>query len=88
MSKDEIARMFALTFKQASNNISAHVFSSSIRFIAISLVILAVMWCINHMMGAGEKQQQGYLLNFGSRMVRLVIGLMIFILVLFVKETT
>ncbi|MFO8827578.1 hypothetical protein SC657_08510 [Legionella pneumophila] len=87
MSKDEIARMFATTFKQASNNISAHVFSSCIRFIAIALVILAVMWSVNHMMGAEEKQQQGYLLRLGSRLVRLVIGLMLFILVLFVKET-
>lgn len=87
MNKDEIARMFATTFKQASNNISAHVFSSCIRFIAISLVILAVMWSVNHMMGTEEKQQQGYLLRLGSQLIRLVIGLMIFILVLFVKET-
>ncbi|HAT9314930.1 TPA: hypothetical protein JBB95_03370 [Legionella pneumophila subsp. pneumophila] len=88
MSKDEIARMFSTTFKQASNNISAHVFSSSIRFIAIAMVILAVMWSVNHMMGDEEKQQQGYLVRLGSRLVRLVIGLTIFILVLFVKETT
>ncbi|GAN26139.1 TPA: hypothetical protein ACT96X_000026 [Legionella pneumophila] len=88
MSKDEIARMFATSFKQASNNISAQVFSGSIRFIAIALVILAVMWSINHMMDAEAKQQHGYLLRLGSRLIRLVIGLMIFILVLFVKETT
>ncbi|HAU0992137.1 TPA: hypothetical protein ACF2PS_000433 [Legionella pneumophila] len=88
MSKDEIARMFATTFKQASNNVSAQVFSGSIRFIAIALVILAVMWSVNHMMDAEEKQQHGYLLRLGSRLIRLVIGLMIFILVLFVKETT
>ncbi|HIH8949647.1 MULTISPECIES: hypothetical protein [Legionella] len=88
MSKDEIARMFATSFKQASNNISAQVFSGSIRFIAIALVILAVMWSVNHMMDAEEKQQHGYLLRLGSRLIRLVIGLMIFILVLFVKETT
>ncbi|CZG20769.1 TPA: hypothetical protein NI876_000210 [Legionella pneumophila] len=88
MSKDEIAKMFATSFKQASNNISAQVFSGSIRFIAIALVILAVMWSVNHMMDAEEKQQHGYLLRLGSRLIRLVIGLMIFILVLFVKETT
>lgn len=82
MSKDEIARMFATSFKQASNNISAQVFSNSIRFIAIALVILAVMWSVNHLMGAEEKEQQGYLLRLGSRLVRLVIGLMIFILIL------
>ncbi|STX28439.1 Uncharacterised protein [Legionella beliardensis] len=88
MSKDEIARLFATTFKQASNNISPQDFSSSIRFIAIALVILAVMWSVNHMMGAEEKQKQSYLIHLGSRLIRLVIGLMIFILVLFVKETT
>ncbi|KTD25137.1 hypothetical protein [Legionella maceachernii] len=88
MSKDEIARLFATSFKQASNNISAQVFSGSIRFIAIALVILAVMWSVNHMMDAEEKQQQRYLVRLGSRLVRLVIGLMLFILILFVKETT
>ncbi|HAT8642329.1 TPA: hypothetical protein JA999_11625 [Legionella pneumophila] len=88
MSKDEIAKMFATSFKQASNNISAQVFSGSIRFIAIALVILAVMWSVNHMMDAEEKQQHGYLLRLGYRLIRLVIGLMIFILVLFIKETT
>lgn len=82
MNKDEIARLFTTTFKQANNNISVQVFSSSIRFIAISLVILAVMWSVNHMMGAEEKQQHSYLLRLGSRLIRLVIGLMIFILVL------
>lgn len=82
MSKDEIARLFASTFQQAGNNISAQVFSGSIRFIAIALVIIAVMWCVNHMMGAEEKQQHEYLLRLGSRLVRLIIGLMIFILVL------
>lgn len=88
MSKDEIARLFATSFKQASNNISAQAFSGSIRFIAMALVILAVMWSVNHMMDAEEKQQQGYLVRLGSRLVRLVIGLMLFILILFVKETT
>jgi hypothetical protein len=40
------------------------------------------------MMDSEEKQQNGYLPRLGSRLVRLVTGLMIFILVLFVKETT
>lgn len=82
MSKDEIARLFATTFKQANNNISTQVFSGSIRLIAISLVILGVMWSINHMMSTEEKQQQEYLIRLGSRVIRLVIGLILFILVL------
>lgn len=84
MSKDEIARLFATSFQQGSDGISVSVFSSSIRFIAISLVILAVMWSINHFMGAEEKEQDGYLLRLGSRLVRLVIGLMVFIFSLYV----
>lgn len=88
MSQDELARLFATSFKQASNNLSAQIFSNSIRFIAISFVILAVMWSVNHFMGAEEKQQQHYLLQLGSRLVRLVIGLVLFILILVVKETT
>lgn len=84
MSKDEIARLFAASFKQGSQGVSVNVFSSSIRFIAISLVIIAVMWSINHFMGAEEKEQDGFLLRLGSRLVRLVIGLMVFILLLYV----
>ena len=82
MSKDEIARLFAASFQQSSQGVSVNVFSSSIRFIAISLVIIAVMWSINHFMGAEEKEQDGFLLRLGSRLVRLVIGLMVFILLL------
>ncbi|MCC5791783.1 MAG: hypothetical protein JJT82_04135 [Legionellaceae bacterium] len=84
MSKDEIARLFAASFQQSSQGVSVNVFSSSIRFIAISLVIIAVMWSINHFMGAEEKEQDGFLLRLGSRLVRLVIGLMVFILLLYV----
>ncbi len=82
MSKDEIAKLFAATFQQGSQGVSVNVFSSSIRFIAISLVIIAVMWSINHSMGAEEKEQHGFLLRLGSRLIRLVIGLMVFILLL------
>jgi len=82
MSKEEIARQFALSFQQASEGVSANVFSSSIRFIAISLVIIAVMWSVNHFMASEEKEQEGFLLRLGSRLVRLVIGLMVFILLL------
>lgn len=82
MTKDEIARLFASTFKEASNNTSALVYSSCIRFIAITLVLIAVMWSVNHMMTSEEKQQQGYLVRLGSRLIRLVIGLTLFILIL------
>ena len=85
MSKDEIARLFAASFQQSSQGVSVSVFSGSIRFIAISLVILAVMWSVNHFMGSEEKEQDGFLVRLGSRLIRLVIGLMVFILLLFVR---
>ena len=85
MSKDEIARLFATSFQQSSQGVSVSVFSGSIRFIAISLVILAVMWSVNHFMGSEEKEKDGFLVRLGSRLIRLVIGLMVFILLLFVR---
>lgn len=85
MNKIDTARAFANSFKQASNNISANVYSSSIRFIAISLVILGVMWSINHFMSSEEKELDGFLVRLGSRLIRLVIGLIAFILLLFVR---
>ena len=85
MSKDEIARLFASSFQQAANNIPVSVFSSSIRFIAICFVVLAVMWSVNHFMDAEEKEQDGFLVRLGSRLIRLVIGLMVFILLLYVR---
>ncbi|KTD32058.1 hypothetical protein [Legionella israelensis] len=85
MSKDEIAKLFAASFQQSSQGVSVNVFSSSIRFIAISMVILAVMWSVNHFLGSEEKEQDGFLHRLGSRLIRLVIGLMVFILLLYVR---
>ncbi|VEG92560.1 hypothetical protein [Legionella spiritensis] len=85
MSKDEIAKLFAASFQQSSQGIAVSVFSGSIRFIAISMVILAVMWSVNHFMGSEEKEKDGFLNRLGSRLIRLVIGLMVFILLLYVR---
>lgn len=85
MNNVDTANIFANSFRQASNNISANMYSGSIRFIAISLVILGVMWSINHFMSSEEKEQDGFLIRLGSRLVRLVIGLISFILLLFVR---
>ncbi len=85
MSKDEIAKLFAASFQQSSQGIPVSVFSSSIRFIAISIVILAVMWSVNHFMGSEEKEKDGFLVRLGSRLIRLVLGLMVFILLLYVR---
>lgn len=85
MSNIDIAKTFATSFKHASGNISASTYSGFIRFVAILLVIIAVMWSINHFMGADEREQEGYLLRLGSRLIRLIIGLSVFILFLIVK---
>ena len=82
MTKNEIAHLFAVSFREASGNINASVFSNSIRVIAIVLVILAVMWSINHFLGQEERGHDTYLVNLGFRIVKLVIGLMLFILLL------
>jgi len=85
MSKDQIATLFAASFQDSSQGVSVTVFSNSIRFIAISLVILAVMWSVNHFMSSEEKEKDGFLVRLGARLIRLVIGLMVFILLLTVR---
>lgn len=85
MSKVDIAKTFAVSFKQAAGNIAASAFSSCIRFVAIMLVIIALMWCINHFMDYREKDQEGFLILLGSRLIRIVLGFCLFILILIVK---
>lgn len=85
MSKVDIAKTFAASFKQAAGNTAASAYSGCIRFIAIMLVIIAVMWCINHFMGQTEKEQEGFLILLGSRLIRIVLGFCLFILILIVK---
>ena len=85
MGKSEIAKNFAASFNQAAGGISVKTYSSSIRFVAIMLVIIAVMWSINHFMGSEEREQEGFLIRMGSRLIRIVIGFCVFILCLIVK---
>ncbi|PJE14672.1 hypothetical protein [Legionella sp.] len=85
MSKIDIAKTFATSFKQAAGNTAAGTFSSCIRFVAIMMVIIAIMWSINHFMGKEEKEQDGFLIRLGSRLIRIVLGLCLFILILIVK---
>ena len=85
MSKVDIAKNFAASFKQAAGDTAASAYSSSIRFIAIMLVIIGMMWCINQFMGNAEKEQEGFLILLGSRLIRIVLGFCLFILILIVK---
>ena len=85
MIKSDIATHFATSFQQAAGGISVKTYSSSIRFIAIMLMIIAVMWSINHFLGSEEREQEGFLLRMGSRLIRIVVGFCVFILCLIVK---
>ena len=87
MGKIDIAKTFATSFSQATGSIAAASYSGLIRFVAIVMVmvIIAVMWSINHFMGAEEREQEGFLNRLGSRLIRIIIGLCLFILILIVK---
>ncbi|WP_133139268.1 hypothetical protein [Legionella genomosp. 1] len=85
MSKLDIAASFAASFKQAAGDTAASAYSNSIRFVAIMLVIIGLIWCINQFMGNAEKEQEGFLILLGSRLIRIVLGLCLFILILIVK---
>ncbi len=85
MGKVDIAKTFAASFKQAAGDTSASAYSGCIRFVAIMMVIIAMIWCINHFMGNEEREQDGFLIRLGSRTIRIVMGLCLFILTLIVK---
>lgn len=82
MTKYEIAHHFKRSFYEASGYIGVEVYSNAIRWLAIVLVILAVMWSINHFMQFETKANDAYLIDFGARLVKLVVALMLFILLL------
>lgn len=88
MNQIDIAKTFASSFKFAAGNTSAGIFSACIRFIAIMMVIIALIWSINHFMGSEEKEQDGFLIHLGSRLIRIVLGFCLFILIVIVKENS
>jgi uncharacterized membrane protein YidH (DUF202 family) len=85
MNKVDIAKNFDISFSQASGNIAASTYSGLIRFVAIMLVIIAMIWAINHFMSNEERMQDSFLIHLGSRLVRIAIGISLFILILIVK---
>lgn len=82
MNKTEITHYFKTSFYEASGHVHASVFSSTIRWLAVVLLVLSVMWSINHFLDAEARAHESYLVDFGARLVKLVIGLMLFILLL------
>lgn len=75
---------FAKAF-HAAGGVHALSYSGFIRFIAIMCVILGVLWSLVHFMGEEAKSSEVFLVSLGSRAVRLVIGLTLFISLLITK---
>lgn len=76
-----IATDFAHAFQEAGGQV-AHQYGDFIRFIAVMLVILAILWSIHHFLSAEAKESDGFMVRLGSRTVRLAIALTLFIVFL------
>jgi len=76
-----IASQFALYFHEASGQ-PALIYCDFIRFVAVTSVVLSVMWALHHFLSSEAKESDGFMYRLGSRLVRLSIGLTLFILFL------
>ncbi len=88
MTRDEIKYNFLRSFHEASGQMDAALSSYIIRWLAIVLMLLAVMWSINYFMNIETKSNDTYLMDFGARIVKLVIALTLFILLLTTQGKT
>lgn len=82
--KEELGSAFKTAFFEAGG---FHVTSylNLIRFIAFLCLIMAILWSINHFLGAEEKEVEGFMIRLASRAIRLMIGLTLFICFLTTK---
>ena len=76
-----IAADFANAFHEAGGQ-TAHQYSDLIRFVAVMFVILAIIWASHHFLSSEAKESDGFMARLGSRVVRLAIGRMLFIIFL------
>jgi hypothetical protein len=76
-----ITTEFATAFHEASGQTTSQ-YCGFIRFIAVMLIILAVMWCLNHFLSSEARESEGFMTRLGSRAIRLSIALMLFIIFL------
>ena len=83
MTKQKAAD-FVSAFNEAGGQ-QALTYSGLIRFVAIMLVILALLWTIVHFMGVEAKASEFFMEALGSRLVRLFLGLTLFIGLLMTK---
>jgi hypothetical protein len=75
---------FVTAFNEAGGP-HALAYSGLIRFVAIMLVILSVLWAIAHFMGMEAKASEFFMEALGSRLVRLFFGLTLFISLLMTR---
>ena len=76
--KEQMAGDFATAFNEAGGQ-QALAYNGLIRFVALMCVILAILWSIVHFMSDEAKASEIYLVILGSRTIRLLIGLTLFI---------
>jgi flagellar biogenesis protein FliO len=81
-----IAHEFSKAFQEAGGQ-AAVSYCDLIRFIAVMFIILAVMWSLHHFLSSEAKESEGFMERFGSRVVRLSIGLTLFIIFLTTRGT-
>ena len=72
---------FTRAFQEAGGQ-SVHLYSDLIRFMAVMFVILGVMWCLCHFLDAVSKSSDEFMAQTGVRVVKLAVGLTLFILFL------
>ena len=79
--KREISNAFSNAFQEAGGQ-SVHLYSELIRFTALMFVVLGVLWCLQGFLDANARASDAFMVQVGSRLVKVVIGLMMFILLM------
>lgn len=82
--KTHSATDFVTAFNAAGGQ-EALAYSGLIRFMAIMFVILAILWAIAHFMSSEAKASEFFMEVLGSRLIRLFLGLTLFISLLMTK---
>ena len=74
----QITADFARAFNEAGGQ-QALSYNGFIRFVALMCVIIAILWSIVHFMSEDAKSSELFLVSLGSRTIRMLIGLTLFI---------
>lgn len=80
MSK-QMASDFSKAFQEAGG-FGALSYSNLVRFIAVMSIIMAVLWSMNHFMSEEAKRSESFMVQMGTRVVRLAVGLILSIIFL------